>query len=151
MTRLDKEQIQDIYEMAKENQGTLQISSKNVLQESEKNQTVVTPPDDSQREGIQNIFDIPENSRMETMILARILTDESGEETILIGDSVITPVTATVHTIRIQLIYISVFMILLSLLMAFIVSFHISKPIIKISHMAKEISDGNLNIEFMEI
>lgn len=150
MTRLDKEQIQDIYEMAKENQGTLQISSKNGLQESEKNQPVVTPPDDSPREGIQNIFDIPENSRMETMILARILTDESGEETILIADSVITPVTATVHAIRIQLIYISVFMILLSLLMAFIVSFHISKPIIKISHTAKEISDGNLNIEFEE-
>ena len=41
-------------------------------------------------------------------------------------------------------------MIVLSLIMAILISFHISKPIIHINNTAKKISDGDLNIEFAE-
>jgi signal transduction histidine kinase len=41
-------------------------------------------------------------------------------------------------------------MVLLSLVIAILLSFHISKPIIQISNTAKKISDGDLNVEFEE-
>lgn len=48
------------------------------------------------KEDLRKMFDIPENSGMETMIVAKIMTNAENEEILIIADSVITPVTATV-------------------------------------------------------
>ena len=52
------------------------------------------------------------------------------------------------HTLRIQLIYISVILILLSLVIAFIISRRVSRPIIVINDTAKELAKGNFSVEF---
>ena len=73
-----------------------------------------------------------------------------GEKYAVIVDCVITPVSATVHTLRIQLVYISIIMIILSILIAFFLSKFISKPIIKINEQAKVLAKGNFDVEFKE-
>lgn len=162
ISNLTVEQIQRLYELAKENNGEVQISSKEgLLKEDEpENQTEgwngthagsgQLPPDWEKKENIEKMFDIPENSAMETMMVAKILVTEKTQEYLFIADSVITPVNATVYAIRIQLIYISFIMVALSLIMAIIISLHISKPIVKINQAAGKISQGDLNITFEE-
>ena len=166
VSRLDMAQILRLYQMALESNGEIRISSKKgLLNEPEADmesretgdeasedtrQTDDFPPDWEKREDVKKIFDIPESSAMETMLMAEIITNDSSQEYFIIADSVITPVTATVGAIRIQLVYISFIMIALSLIMAFIISFHISKPIIKINSTAKKISEGDYSIEFDE-
>lgn len=166
VSRLDKDQIVRLYGMAQDNQGEVLISSKKGLldgvssdfprereEESKQGETQFdtgVPPDWDKRDDIKKMFDIPENSRMETMMVAKIILNDKNQEIFIIADSVITPVEATVHAIRTQLIYISFIMIGLSLVMAVLISFHISKPIIKINNTAKKISEGNLKIEFEE-
>jgi signal transduction histidine kinase len=157
VSRLSETEIQQLYAMAAANDGEVQISSKNGLLDNNdssetKNQT--QPPekkefDDKQfREDVRGMFNIPLNSDMETMLVAKIVTTKNNLEYLIIADSVITPVTATVYAIRVQLVYISFIMVALSLIMAILISFHISKPIIHINNTAKKISEGNFNIEF---
>lgn len=161
ISRLDKEQLIKLYAIALENNGEVQISSKKgVLEKPYKNEhpkesrepesqeNMSEPPNIHKREEVEKMFNIPENSRMETMLTAKIITDSQSREYFIIADSVITPVTATVHAIKQQFIYISLIMIVLSLIMAILLSFHISKPIIKINNTAKKISEGDYNIEF---
>lgn len=142
VSRMDKKQILDIYKMTKENEGSLQISSKKGFEKG------IEPKNDQKKE-MEKMFDIPEHSAMETMIVSQIVS-KNEQEILIIADSVLTPVTATVSAIRIQLIYISIIMIVLSLVMAVLISFHISKPIIQISHTAKKISEGNFEVGFDE-
>lgn len=140
--RMDKKQILDIYKMTKENDGSFQISSKKGFEKG------IEPKNDKKKE-MEKMFDIPEHSAMETMIVAQIVS-KNEQEILIIADSVLTPVTATVSAIQIQLIYISIIMIVLSLVMAVLISFHISKPIIQISYIAKKISEGNFEVAFDE-
>lgn len=159
VSKLDSEEIVNLYNMATENDGEIQISSKEgflkVRRESE-DETMNRPEQVPEKEFIEKredykqMFDIPANSAMETMIMAKIMRNDKGQEYLVIADSVITPVTATVYAIKEQFIYISIIMIFLSLIIAILLSFHISKPIIKISNTAKRISDGDLSVEFEE-
>lgn len=170
ISRMDSEQIKKLYKMAQDNGGEVHISSKKGLMDlsprfdrPERRETVqeedsgqsesrmmasMQPETDKNgemqggKEDLGKMFDIPENSGMETMIVAKIMTNAENEELLIIADSVITPVTATVHAIRIQLLYISVIMIVLSLIMAILISFHISKPIIHINNTAKKYPMG---------
>lgn len=170
ISRMDSEQIKKLYKMAQDNGGEVHISSKKGLMDlspgfdrPERRETVqeedsgqsesrmmesMQPETDKNgemqggKEDLRKMFDIPENSGMETMIVAKIMTNAENEEILSIADSVITPVTATVHAIRIQLLYISVIMIVLSLIMAILISFHISKPIIHINNTAKKYPMG---------
>lgn len=170
ISRMDSEQIKKLYKMAQDNGGEVHISSKKGLMDlsprfdrPERRETVqeedsgqsesrmmasMQPKTDKNgemqggKEDLGKMFDIPENSGMETMIVAKIMTNAENEKLLIIADSVITPVTATVHAIRIQLLYISVIMIVLSLIMAILISFHISKPIIHINNTAKKYPMG---------
>ncbi|MDY5576354.1 MAG: HAMP domain-containing sensor histidine kinase [Lachnospiraceae bacterium] len=158
ISKLDSGQMIRLYELAVENGGEVQISSKDGLLDSDRQgkmesiegETKELPPDWEKRENVRQMFDIPEDSRTETMMIAKLMTVNGGQEYLIIADSMITPVTATVYAIRVQLVYISFIMIALSLIMAVVISVHISKPIIKISNTAKKISQGNLQIEFEE-
>lgn len=159
ISRLDREQIVKLYKMALENNKEVHISSKKGLLQKPDGQpedyhepkiwdNMEGQPKGHNREELEKMFDIPENSRTETMLMAKIITNKKNQEYFIIADSVITPVTATVHAIKLQFIYISLIMVVLSLIMAMILSFHISKPIIKINNTAKKISEGEYHIEF---
>lgn len=60
----------------------------------------------------------------------------------------LTPVDATVQTLRVQLIYISVIIILLALILSFIISRSVSKSIIKVNDSAKKLAEGNFDVVF---
>ena len=91
---------------------------------------------------------MPNENESESIIKVRVVETQSGETYVIFLNSVITPVGATVHTLRVQLIYISGIMILLSLLIAFIISKRVSKSIIRVNDSAKELAKGNFEVEF---
>lgn len=90
----------------------------------------------------------PPGKGMQSMIYVKILEKKDGTRPMLMLNSLITPVNATVETLRIQIIYISILFVLLSLVLAFFISRKISKPIIKINNSAKELALGNYNTVF---
>lgn len=66
---------------------------------------------------------------------------------ILMVESTLASVTEAVETIKHQLIFISIFLILLASLAAFLLARSLTRPILQISHAAKEIAKGNLGIK----
>ncbi len=71
-----------------------------------------------------------------------------GEELYLLVSALITPVDATVHTLRIQFVYISIIFLLMAIVIALIISQVVSRPIVKINQSAKELAGGKFDTEF---
>lgn len=93
-------------------------------------------------------FNLGENNSDECLVRMNIVKSKNYGELIVLMETEIIPVNATVDTIRIQLIYISAFMVVLSLILALIFSKNISHSIISVSTSAKELIKGNYNVEF---
>ena len=91
---------------------------------------------------------MPKPSEAESIIAVDVVRDAAGKEIVIMINTIITPVDATVHTLRIQLIYISIIMVVLSLVIALIISWKISKPIIKINNSAKKLGKGEYDVRF---
>lgn len=91
---------------------------------------------------------MPRMTEMESIISVEIVRSLSGQELVVMVNTIITPVDATVHTLRIQLIYISIIMVVLSLIIAIVISIRISKPIIKINESAKKLGKGEYDVRF---
>ncbi len=71
-----------------------------------------------------------------------------GEDLILMVNTQLTPVDATVNTLRVELVWITVIMIVLALLIALLISRQVSKSLIRINESAKELSKGNFDVRF---
>ncbi|MBC8587804.1 sensor histidine kinase [Paratissierella segnis] len=84
----------------------------------------------------------------ETITRTQEYTLEDGRNISLTFYAMVTPVDATVSTLRMQLVIITVIMVLLAIMLAVIISKHISKPIEKINQSAKLMAEGNYEIEF---
>lgn len=80
--------------------------------------------------------------------ISRILVD--GNEQYLLVSALITPVDATVNTLQVQFIYISIIFFVLAILIALIISGIVARPIVRINSSAKELAKGNFNTEFKE-
>lgn len=91
---------------------------------------------------------MPKMSDAESIIAVDVVKDATGRELVIMINTIITPVDATVHTLRIQLIYISIIMVILSLVIAIVISLKISKPIIKMNDSAKKLGKGEYNVHF---
>ena len=83
----------------------------------------------------------------ESVIYLQLVETDSGTQAVLIN-SVLTPVDATVTTLRVQLIWISILMLLLSLVISLLISRKITKSIVKINASAKELAKGDYNVRF---
>lgn len=88
------------------------------------------------------------NFRGDNLIYSKNIADSSGNQYLLLITAVIAPVNTTVETIRIELIYITVIMLILALAFAIIFSKKISKPIEQINTSAKILAEGNYNTRF---
>jgi signal transduction histidine kinase len=97
--------------------------------------------------GNKPFFDFKNQDNYQNVTYAEIATVD-GKECIVMVNAQLTPVDATVHTIQVQLIYISVIMIVLSLLIALLVSKKISRSIVNVNKTAKELANGNFDVEF---
>lgn len=83
-----------------------------------------------------------------TLAYASYLHRESGSNIILYMFSPLYPVDSTVVILRDQLIYVTVISLLLAFIISFYLSSRISKPIRNITKSAKELSTGNYGITF---
>ena len=79
-------------------------------------------------------------SGFETLIYSQIVTPEDGTPILLVLTSRITPVDATVDTLRVQLVYITIILLGCALFLAFVISKWISRPIVKINKGAKKLA-----------
>ena len=64
--------------------------------------------------------------------------------------STIDPVSSTVKVLTVQLIYITIFSLILAVIVAIFISKKLSYPIFKINEKAKELEKGNFNVEFKQ-
>lgn len=90
-----------------------------------------------------------ENQNEESNIISsKIIRISSKKKLCVIVNSTVEPLTSTVETLNIQLIFITIIMLILALILALIISRSISKPITKMNKSAKELSKGNYNVVF---
>lgn len=92
----------------------------------------------------------PRGGELESMIYAQTVTKTDGTKLLILLNSTISPVDATVNTLRVQLLYITGIMLFLALFLALFLSKHISQPIIKINSTAKTLGTGDYNVTFDE-
>ncbi len=82
------------------------------------------------------------------LISTRVANLPDGSNCYIIVDSLITPVAATVRTLIVMLMYISVFTVIAAMLLAFFLARRISKPIVNMNKNAKRLAKGDYNIKF---
>jgi len=89
----------------------------------------------------------------QSLIYVKIANNRQGElsaggQYAVIIRAMISPVNATVTTLRYQLYYISCIILFLSVILAFIIAKRVSKPIEEISQSAKTLANGNYDTRF---
>ncbi len=82
------------------------------------------------------------------LISVRISELDDGSECFIIVDSVITPVNATVRTLAVLLMYISVFTVVMALGIALLLARSIAKPIVAMNRNAKRLAKGDYGVKF---
>lgn len=76
------------------------------------------------------------------------LAQRGGSEAMILLNTMISPVDATVQTIRVQLFWISIILILLALILSLFIARSVSKPIEQINQAAKSLAEGKYEIAF---
>ena len=84
----------------------------------------------------------------ESIIYSLVVKNSEGHDVLLILNSVVSPVEATVKTLNILLIAVSILMLCMALLLAVILSGKISRPIVEISSAAKVLAQGQYDVTF---
>ena len=145
--KLRREQLLRLITEARANGGSYQAKVENEVPDFFKyNDKGIT--DMENLLGKDMFANMPRMTEMESIISVEIVRSLSGQELVVMVNTIITPVDATVHTLRIQLIYISIIMVVLSLIIAIVISIRISKPIIKINESAKKLGKGEYDVRF---
>ena len=85
--------------------------------------------------------------RIESVITVNLVPVD-GTEVLLFVNTQLTPVDATVNTLRVELVWITFIMILLSLVVALLISRQVSKSFIKINESAKKMAKGDFSVRF---
>ncbi len=101
------------------------------------------PPKREEVQFRQNIGD----DMAESVIYVRVI-DVGDAKNVIMINSVLTPVNATVDTLKIELKYISLIIIVIAFILAVGLSRSISKSIIKINDGAKNLASGDYNVKF---
>lgn len=84
----------------------------------------------------------------ESMILVQVLESQSGADKILLLNSVLSPVSATVQTLRIQLLLVTFLMAGLSLVISLFLSRWLARPIARVNESAKRLAKGDYDTRF---
>ncbi|HBQ64266.1 MAG TPA: two-component sensor histidine kinase [Clostridiales bacterium] len=89
-----------------------------------------------------------EIQRLESILYLRTATLKDGTEVMIMLGATISPVTATVRTLRVQLLLVTGILLVLALGLALLLSRKISRPIIHMNASAKELGKGRYGIHF---
>ena len=84
----------------------------------------------------------------ESIIYTLITQNSAGDSILLLLNSVISPVEATVKTLNILLAVISALLLLLALALATVISRRIARPIVRINETAKQLAVGKYDVNF---
>ncbi len=76
------------------------------------------------------------------------IVDVNGDELVVLVHSMLSPVDATVNTLRSLLVWITIAMVILALVIALLLSKSVSKSIISVNESAKELAKGNFDVKF---
>jgi signal transduction histidine kinase len=85
----------------------------------------------------------------QSVIYVRILTVEK-QDYVLMVNSVLSPVDATVSTLEIQLVIITLILLVVAVLLAWYSSRTISRSLVRLNDSAKELAKGNYDVHFQE-
>lgn len=84
----------------------------------------------------------------ENVILAKIIQCDDGSELLMLFNTELIPLDSTVTTIRLELIYISIILVVLAVVLSLVLSNHITKPIREMSGEASKLALGDYNVNF---
>lgn len=88
------------------------------------------------------------NSNGVNTVHIRLLTNNEGEEYIVVLNSELVPLSSMVDTLETQFWMIAVILLLGALLLAVLISRNISRPIQKMNHAAKRLAEGQYDADF---
>lgn len=88
------------------------------------------------------------HTNFKTMTYVKIVSGNDGTSYTLLVNAKITLMGEVVSTLRTQLLIVTGILLLLSLIMAFLISKRIAKPIAVTNESAKQLAQGNLQVEF---
>lgn len=93
---------------------------------------------------------ITSDQRLKGQILAygAVLSDSSGKKTYLYLTSQIAPIDATTTVLKNQLIMITAISLLLSTVLSLLIASRLARPIIKITHTASRLANGDYGVRF---
>lgn len=89
-----------------------------------------------------------DDGMMESMVYTRLTASQDGTQYVVLLNSTISPVSATVSAIRVQILLITAVLLVLALILAIIISRRISAPIVKINQAAKVLATGKYDVHF---
>ena len=143
---LTAEMFGEYLQAAREGGGSAQIEMEGDVRGMDPSQYEKAQPPHDEGPGR---FMMPFDMRMGAeSIVALELLKWNGEEALLIVRSLVTPIDATVQTLRVQFVCIALILFLLSLLIALFMAKKISRPIVEINSMALEMGKGNYDVRF---
>jgi len=90
----------------------------------------------------------PTDNLLTSLIFCRQVTLDNGTSAVILLNTMLSPVTATVDTLRIQLVYVSLILIILSLGLALLLSRRIARPIVQINEQSKQMAAGDYSVRF---
>lgn len=93
-------------------------------------------------------FDVDTDTKMLTY--TKCVTDKDGNDFVIFINSLLTPVDSTVKTLNTMLGYISITLLLIALVMSFVISHTITKPLKKLTKSANELATGNYDADFSD-
>jgi signal transduction histidine kinase len=85
---------------------------------------------------------------IQSIIYVRLVATSSGGTAAILMDSQISPVNATITTLRYQLYLVTGVMLLLSVGLALLIARRVSRPLVEINNSAKALAAGNYDIQF---
>lgn len=111
---------------------------------------IMPMPPEKPSEAGKFVGDLPPGNFQQEQQLAyiKLVKNESAQTVGILVNTVITPVNATVNTLRYQLYVVTVIMFLLSVVLALVIAKRISRPIEEINKSAKVLAGGNYNTHF---
>ncbi len=98
--------------------------------------------------GYNAMPNMPMQIETSSVLKIKIVENAAGNDIGIFAYSTISPVGATVQTLRIQLVCISIIMIVLAFALALFISWNVSRPIVEINTVAKEMAKGNYQVKY---
>ena len=100
-------------------------------------------------EGETKLFEVFDRSEKIYGIVHNLfVTAEDGTQYMVMLNSVLTPVNATVKTLKTQFLWICIVLLLGAFLLAFLISRNISRPLVEMNKAAKQLARGRYDADF---